>query len=210
MTTEKIKPARAELEAIARAFVNNTAGDYDTRRALAEALREGNRSDEALALMIEQAEAGELISTPFDDIEKDYRALAHAALRYMDSEACPMWLLSAMQDAVDAAAAAQGLEVWREIPPALRGEDEDEGEGYSARALGDLFRVADTFTFDLVPRPTLAEHIAAVLADENTPTAIYDALAAGMNDLTKKDTVTNRPEVIRVALDVYAEEKGGE
>jgi type III secretion system FlhB-like substrate exporter len=176
---------------------------------LAGALRDGNPSDEDLAAMLAQAEAGEIVEAPYDNVEEDFRGAAHATLRFMDGDACPFWLLGAMQTAFDAASDARGIEIWKDIPPAYREDPEAEGEGYSAKALADLFRVSEGFKLELITRPTLAEHIAAVLADEATPTQLYNALADAVTGLTARDEVTNSAEVIRLGLEAYAERKGG-
>ena len=56
--------------------------------------------------------------------------------------ACPFWLLGAMQTAIDAAARAHNVEVWKEFPGGLAEEvikglaENSDTWGYSARALG--------------------------------------------------------------------------
>jgi hypothetical protein len=62
---------------------------------------------------------------------------------------------------------------------------------------------------ELGPVKDLAENISAVLADPDTPTEIYEALAGAVTDITAKDKMTGRPEVIRVALRLHAESKEG-
>ena len=59
-------------------------------------------------------------------------------------------------------------------------------------------------------KPTLAEHIAAVLQDEDTPSKIYNGLAEAVTDLISRDAVTDRAEVIALALEVHAEQKKGD
>jgi type III secretion system FlhB-like substrate exporter len=208
-TKKKNRPKRVELERRARAIVADESKDYDSRMTLATALRDGKPSDEDLAAMVAQAEAGEMVEAPYDEIEEDYRGAAHVTLRFMDGDACPFWLLSAMQTAFDAASAAHGIEIWKRVPPAYREDPEAEGDGYSAKALADLFRVSEGFNLELITRPTLAEHIAAVLADEDTPEPLYNALAEAVTTLTAQSAVTNSAEVIRLALALDAEEKGG-
>jgi hypothetical protein len=206
---KKNKAKRAELERRALAIVADVREyDYDTRRALAQAAKDAGDKD--LAAMLAQAEAGEIVTEPYDEIEEDYRGAAHATLRLMETDALPDFLRGAMIEAVNVAASAHGLEVWKQFPDELAPGEDYDGVGYSARALAELFRVTPLYGLDLIKRPTLAEHIAAVLADENTPTTIYNALAEAVTTLTARAAVTNSAEVIRLALKLDAEGKGGE
>lgn len=210
MTTQQGKTKRAELEARAHAIIADVREyDYDTRLTLTHALKDKSLSDKDLAGMVAEAEAGRLVEHPFhDSFEEDYRTRAHRALRFMDS-GIPDFLVNAMIAAVGAAANAFNLEVWKEFPEEDEPSKDYNGEGYSARALADLFRVTEFFQLDLVPRPTLADSIAAVLNHPDTPTAIYNALGEAVTDLTHGDAVQNSAAVIALALGVYAEEKGG-
>jgi len=61
---------------------------------------------------------------------------------------------------------------------------------------------------DLKPKRDPADLIPGVLTHPDTPSRIYNALAEGVTDLMSKDAVQNRPEVIRAAHAVAAEEKG--
>jgi hypothetical protein len=205
---KKNKTKRAGLESRARAIIEDVHdNDYDTRRALAWAIKDAN--DEDLARMLAQAEAGEVVEHPLYEVSEDYHSIAHALLRTMESN-LPDFLLDGMVTAINAAARHFKLEVWKDFPAALEPSEGYDGQGYSSRELAELFRVADTFSADLVPRPTLAEHIAATLAHDDTPTSIYNALADAVTDLTARDEVTNSAEVIRLGLEAYAERKGGE
>lgn len=84
-----------------------------------------------------------------------------------------------------------------------------EGVGYSAAALGELFRVSQMTQFDGLFGLSLADHISTVLTHTDTPPRIYNALSEAVSELASKDEVQNRPEVVRAALAVHkAEEKG--
>jgi hypothetical protein len=204
---KKNRTKRAGLETRARAIVADVrAYDYDTRRALAWAIKDA--SDEDLSRMLAEAEAGEIVEHPLYEVSEDYHSIAHAVLRLMESN-LPDFLLDGMMAAINAAARRFGLEVWKQFPAELEPSEDYDGQGYSSRELAELFRVGDTYSADLVPRPTLAEHIAAVFAHDDTPTSIYNALGDAVTDLTARDEVTNSPEVIGLALKLYAERKGG-
>lgn len=206
MTTRKHKTKRPDLETRSRAIIEDVrAYDYDTRRALAWAIK--NAGDENLATMIAQAEAGEIVAHPLDEVSEDHHSIAHAVLHLMESN-LPDFLLDGMMTAINAAAGHFKLEVWKQFPDELAPSEDYDGQGYSSRELAELFRVGDTYSADLVLRPTLAEHIAAVLADENTPPEIYKALGESVTDLTHTSAVQNHAAVIALALDAYAREKG--
>jgi hypothetical protein len=209
MTTRKHKTKRADLEARAREIIADVrAYDYDTRLTLARAVADEALPADTLAGMLAQADAGEIVEAPGYSVGEDFHGAGHAAVRFMDNEALPSWLLDAVMTAINAAARAQRILVWLQFPGELEPDEGSDGVGYSARALGELFRVSEPFKLDLIPRPTLAEHIAAVLADEQTPERIYNPLSEAVVDLTSRNDVSESAEVIRIALD--AAEKGGD
>lgn len=212
MTKKKNKTKRTELEARARSIIADVREhDYDTRLELARALKDKNLKVRDLAGMIAQAEAGELVDHPvLDTFETDYRSNAHSLLRFIMS-GLPDFLLDATMTAVNAAAAHFKIEVWKEFPEDLAPSEDYDGQDYSVRALARLLRAADaeSFSLDLILRPTLADSIAAVLQHEDTPSKIYNALADGVTDLTHNDTIQNDAAVIALALKVHAQEKGG-
>jgi hypothetical protein len=206
MTTKRKTQGGAEgkgqLKARARALVADVRRyDFDTRRAVAQGLAEGSKD---LARMCSQAEAGEIVETPFAEISEDYRGAAHAALQLLETDAVPDWLRSAMMNAITVAAQSHRADVWPQFPDELAPDAEYDGQGYSAEALGDLFRVSQMYDLQMVARPTLAEHIASVLADPDTPTVIYNALSEAVTDLSSKDAVQNHAAVIGLALEVNA------
>lgn len=210
MTTKKKtqEGTKGKARARARAIIADVRGyDYDTRLAVAQSLADKNTTDTALAAMCAQAEAGAITEAPFGEIEEDFTGKARAVLRTLES-GLPDFLLDGMMTAINAAAYHFNLEVWKQFPEDLAPGEDYDGQGYSASALADLFRVGGCFSPDLIPRPTLAEHIAAVLQDEDTPGKIYNGLADAVTDLISRGTVTDRAEVIALALELYAEEKG--
>jgi hypothetical protein len=52
--------------------------------------------------------------------------------------------------------------------------------------------------------------IAGVLTHRDTPPSLYDAMRFALAGLTEPHAVNEHPDVIRVALEVNADEKGGE
>jgi hypothetical protein len=207
---KKNRTKRAGLETRARAFIGDESKDYDSRMTLATALRDGKPSDEDLAAMLAQAEAGEIVEASYDDVEEDFRGAAHATLRFMDGDACPFWLLGAMQTAFDVASAAHGIEIWKHVPPAYREDPEAEGEGYSAKALADLFRVSEGFKLELITRPTLAEHIAAVFAHDDTPTSIIQRARRRRDRLDRARRSDEQPRGYRARSQIVRRAERGE
>ena len=64
------KTKRAELEERAREIVKGEANDFDARLALLRALHPKNKTaDKDLARMTAQAEAGEIVTEPYDEVE---------------------------------------------------------------------------------------------------------------------------------------------
>jgi len=177
--------------------------DFDTRRAIAQALREGSKH---LAQMCAQAERGERVGESFvgesfvGETEVDYRTLAHELVKMLETGGLPDFLLHATTSAINATAWNFNIDVWLEFPDSLAPGEDYDGQGYSVLALTDLFRVARIFQ---LPEPTLAEHISAVLNHPEAPTRIYDALAGAVTGITAKDKVANSPEVIRLALKLH-------
>lgn len=115
---DKKKTKRAELEARARAVIaDERAYDYDTRLAVARALKGvGLRDrDAALAEAVTRAEKGEPPAHPIPD-EDEFTLAARDALRVMDAEGLPTFMLDAMMEAIGSAARAFKLEVWKEFP----------------------------------------------------------------------------------------------
>lgn len=85
-----------------------------------------------------------------------------------------------------------------------------------AEAGEECWDMADDLDGEPRPLPTLAEHIAAVLNNPDTPTLIYEALSEGCNSLFNEVTGNRRGEMladsaafIKLILDA-AREKGGE
>jgi hypothetical protein len=125
---------------------------------------------------------------------------ARAIERFFNQEDLPDFLTNAVMVALDAASEITGIPYWK-------------GEDFDMKGLAALLAATRGVEFEekvmLEPANDLAEHIAAVLTDPDTPTEIYDALAKAVTDIAAKDKVTSRPEVIRVALRLHAESKEG-
>lgn len=211
---DKKKTKRAELEARARAVIEDErAYDYDTRLAVARALKGvGLRDrDAALAEAVTRAEKGEPPAHPIPD-EDEFTLAARDALRVMDAEGLPTFMLDAMMEAIGSAARAFKIEVWKEFPEDLAPFEDYDGQGYSALALARLFRAASAaaFKLQLVTKPTLADHIAAVLNHPDTPSNIYNALGEGVTDLTHNAAVQDSATVIALALEVHARQSNAE
>lgn len=200
MTAKKRTRKKGEVEVRARAIVGDVKRyDYDTRRTLATALENKNlyRRAETLAAMVAQAEAGNIVEGPLDCVEEDYQGIAHRTIQFLEI-GLPDWLLQVVCSAINQAARIHNIQV---IP--------DDAEGnYSARALGDLFRVSELLQFSNFPEPTLAEHIAAVLNHPDIPARIYNPLSEAISEIAAADAVQNNAAVISLALSVAAEEGG--
>jgi hypothetical protein len=92
----------------------------------------------------------------------------------------------------------------------LADDDDSDSGGFSVERMALLFKFHELDTLELEPTRDLAGHIAAVLNDPATPADIFNALAEAVTDLTARDSVTNTAEVIRLALALDAEKKGGD
>jgi hypothetical protein len=175
--------------------------DFDTRLTLALALRDGVK-EKSLRVMCEQAEAGEYVVEPFvGEHEHDYRGIAMEVVKMLDVGGLPDFLLEVITSAINEAASYFSIEVWLEFPDDLQGEDY-EGAGYSVERLADLFRIAGTYT---IPKPTLAEHLSAVLKDEELPGDMRGGFFEHLHSHGFDDTA---PEFIRLVLDRAKQEKG--
>jgi hypothetical protein len=201
MTKKKGNPKKGEAEARARAIVADVRNyDYDTRRTLAQILGDKGRYryTEKLTAMLAQAEAGELVEHPDDCEEPDWRGVGHHTVWFLE-RGLPDWLLQATCWVINAVAEVHHVKV---MP--------DDGDGnYSARALGELFRVSARYQFDDLPDLTLGEHISAVLNHPNTPASLYSALSAAVGELASGREVQDSAEVIDVALRAHAAQEGG-
>lgn len=210
--TKKAQAARARALAII-ADVRSYA--YDTRVKLAEALRTYEagklyQADATLAGMVEQAEAGRVVEHPDDCTQEDWESVGHQAERVLETS-IPDWLRDAMCTAINAAADHHGVEVWKAFPEELEPDPSYDGTGYSAAALGELFRVSRCTQLEDLPGHSLAGHISAVLKHPDTPRELYDGMRRAIVTLTEADAVNEHPDVIAVALAVNkSEERGGE
>jgi hypothetical protein len=169
-TTKKAATRRPSVKERARKIVADAGEyDYDTRKTIEAALGDEHLNAGDLARMVAAAEKGELVEHPLDCIEEDYRGRAHDVIRFLES-GLPDWLLQGTVWLINAVAAEHNIKV---AP--------DDGEGnYSAKALGDLFRVSGLYQFNSLPNLDLAALVAAAWHHPECPQELSDAL----NDFT--------------------------
>lgn len=207
---------KAQLKARAVAIIANvTRYGYDARVKLAEALRafeagELYRPADTLARMVRQAEAGDVVEAPGDEISEDWESVGHQTERLIETS-IPDWLRDAICTALCAAASRHRVEVWKAFPEALEPDPSYEGVGYSAAALGELFRVSQVTQFEDLFDNSLAAHISTVLKHPDTPRELYDGMRRALATLAEPDAVNEDAAVIAVALAVHkSEEKGAD
>jgi hypothetical protein len=167
-TTKKLTTRRPSVKERARKIVASRGEyDYDTRKTIEEALRDKRLNGRDLAKMVREAEKGELVEHPIDDcFEQDYRDTAHHTIQFLES-GLPDWLLQATCWVINAVAEEHNIEV-----------SPDDGEGnYSAKALGDLFRVSGLYQFDDLPDLDFADTLSRALRHPDCPIELYNAVA---------------------------------
>lgn len=170
-TTKKTATRRPSVRERAQQIIGNPKDyDYDTRKTIEAALTDKRLKRRDLTAMVREAEKGELVEHPIHDcFEHDHRGTAHRTIQFLES-GLPDWLLQGTVWLINAVAAEFNIKV---LP--------DDGEGnYSAKALGDLFRVSGLYQFDYLPDIDLAQMIERVLEHPDCP----QELADGINDFT--------------------------
>lgn len=215
-TLKQLKARAAEIIADVRTF------DADTRREVyvklswltfAESgaeprtpLTEPALCERELREAIRKAEKGE----PLIEIEHfrpEAIEQARAVHAWLEGDVdVPDFITNAVQVVLDATATAEGLQLWLDV--------DDSGDletgGYSIARMARLFERCTGFGVEVEPKRDLAALVSAVLTHPDTPSRIYNGLSEAVTELASKDKVQNRPEVIRAALALAAEEEGGE
>lgn len=209
----KATQKRLTLKQRAEAIINDTRGAYDvdTRDAIRHMLEE---KAGGLAEMVKRAEGGEEVwdltrdqspppaenNAPGDARESaestadERRELEHAAQFVYDlcnGSGAPDFITDAVVDALNEAAAACGVKIWR-------GEDGDESD-LSRSALADLF--AKTRFYSLRQRQQkssagLAVLISTVLNHPDCPTEVYNGLSGGMTEVFSDLTAKGQPSFV--------------
>lgn len=213
---------RAALKSRAAEVINGSLGyDADTRRAVWVALQNLNFAEtnpeppskytdvgyceRELREVLDKAAKGE---PTFDESRHDPKDLAHARAVYALTEGSdvPDFIAEAVRVALEEAARVHRCPIWLDVD----GSGDAEKGGYSIAHMSLLFRTVGVKGPEVEPKKDLAGHIAAVMNDPATPTELYNAMADELTTIAAKDAVTYRPEVLRIALALHAEEKRGE
>jgi hypothetical protein len=121
-----------------------------------------------------------------------------------DELSVPDFIADAVRVALEEAARTVGPDIWLDVD----GSGDPATGDYSVRSMAALFSKLGVGGPEVEPARDLAGHIAAVLNHPDTPSRIYHGLSEAVSELTAKDAVSNRADVIRAALEVSAAEDG--
>jgi hypothetical protein len=114
---------------------------------------------------------------------------ARQIVAFLNSSRRSDFITDALVDAIQDAAMRLDL-----APPNF--QETEEGQ---IKSIAAILAAAPT-AFSLRGKPDLADHIAAVMQDEETPTDLFNAMQDALGQMAAKNAVGNSPAVIRVAL----------
>lgn len=230
MTKEKkaqkgSKGKGANLKTRAAEVIEDVQGfDADTRRAVWLALAnlkfaetnprpatkytDAGYCELALRNAIGKAERGE----PAFDVDAfgaryvEQARAVYAITEGTEGESLPGFIVDAVMITLEEAARAFGVKIWLDVD----GSGDAELGGYSVAALANLFERVGVGGPEVEPKHDLAGHVAAVLKHPDTPSELYDAMRPVIARMGEPEEFNTHPDVLRLMLKVYAEEKGGE
>lgn len=115
----------------------------------------------------------------------------------------PDGIFSGMIALLDITAEKSRARLWRETE-----EGNAETGEYSLQILARVFNGHDSaLKFEIEEKHDLADHIAAVMSDEDTPAKLYNAMADELADLESSRSVRDEADVIRAALRKHSEKE---
>jgi hypothetical protein len=147
------------------------------------------RAEKELRKTLARVAAGEPVAE--SGMGAEYDAAARALLALHFAPGIPDFINDAITKLLGITAAKTGTELWREVAG-----DEEKG-GYSALTLARVFASHSRLRLEIEERPDLAERIAAILHDPNTPTEIRRALDYAISALFN-DRVTHSADYLRL------------
>lgn len=181
-TTKKKATRRPSVKERARRIVADVKGyDSDTRKSIRHML---DKDDKDLADFVERAEVGETVC----DLTRIDGEQAEAAA------------------ALDALLSMPGLPLWMKEGVRMM---LDHAGRKSHGALSDLFAVTALDRFEFTPKMDAADMLSRLIKDEELPESIRYRVGCAVTDL-KNEVDTDAPDVIRVLLEKYKAENGGE
>jgi hypothetical protein len=214
------------LEARALAILEDTERyDYDTRHAVHVALRnvkfhsEGGGAEKympaaearaglpdaerALREVVSKAEAGETVEQ--SGVDAKYDDAARRVLGLMFGPGIPDFVSQGIYDVLRVAEGLFGIKLWRsEI------DEYVESGGFSVQALARTFAQHPGQTFKLEIEKTLPELLAAVLAHDDTPAVLHNAIHDALGDLPGFNKALSTAPYLAELLRISAEIERGE